>query len=169
MNQTAVIENVVYHLLETVPSLTGQDQFVLCEDGNGSKFVCPEDFWLRCASKPEAKAPVHTGSTAQEKINFFLSLFRGRDNLYAKRYYNLKTGRSGYVPACQNEWLPGICDKKAHRCPECPNRAFKPLTAQTVRALIGRDESPVCGQNRIFPGGFERCQTACSVQKPRIL
>ena len=140
MNQTAVIENVVYHLLETVPSLTGQDQFVLCEDGNGSKFVCPEDFWLRCASKPEAKAPVHTGSTAQEKINFFLSLFRGRDNLYAKRYYNLKTGRSGYVPACQNEWLPGICDKKAHRCPECPNRAFKPLTAQTVRAhLIGRD------------------------------
>ena len=141
MNQTAVIENLMYHLLETVPSLTGQDQFVLCEDGNGSKFVCPEDFWLRCASKPEAKAPVHTGSTAQEKINFFLSLFRGRDNLYAKRYYNLKTGRSGYVPACQNEWLPGICDKKAHRCPECPNRAFKPLTAQTIRAhLIGRDE-----------------------------
>ena len=141
MNQKAVIENIVYRLLETVPSLTGQEQFVLCEDKNGGKFICLEELWLRHAPEPESTAPIHTGSAPLEKINFFLSLFRGRDNLYAKRYYNLKTGRSGYVPACQNEWLPGICDKKAHRCPECPNRAFKPLTAQTARAhLIGRDE-----------------------------
>lgn len=141
MDRKAVIENCDYHLLETVPLLTGQELFVLCEDGDGNKFVCPEEFWLSHASQQEALAPVHAGSTSQEKIDFFLSLFRGRDNLYAKRYYNLKTGKSGYVPACQNEWLPGICDKKAHRCPECPNRAFKPLTVQTVRAhLMGKDE-----------------------------
>lgn len=141
MNRKAVVENCDYHLLETVPSLTGQGQFVLCEDGDGNKFVCPEELWLSHAPQPEALTPVHAGSTSQEKIDFFLSLFRGRDNLYAKRYYNLKTGKSGYVPACQNEWIPGICDKKAYRCPECPNRAFKPLTVQTVRAhLIGRDE-----------------------------
>lgn len=141
MNRKAVVENCDYHLLETVPSLTGQGQFVLCEDGDGNKFVCPEELWLSHAPQPEALAPVHAGSTSQEKIDFFLSLFRGRDNLYAKRYYNLKTGKSGYVPACQNEWLPGICDKKAHRCPECPNRAFKSLTAKTIRAhLMGKDE-----------------------------
>ena len=141
MNRKAVIENCDYHLLETVPSLTGQELFVLCEDGDGNKFVCPEEFWPSHAPQQEALAPVHAGSTSQEKTDFLLSLFRGRDNLYAKRYYNLKTGKSGYVPACQNEWLPGICDKKAYRCPECPNRAFKPLTVQTVRAhLMGKDE-----------------------------
>ena len=141
MNRKAAVENCDYHLLETVPSLTGQEQFVLCEDGDGNKFVCPEELWLSHAPQPEALAPVHAGSTSQEKMDFFLSLFRGRDNLYAKRYYNLKTGKSGYVPACQNEWIPGICDKKAYRCPECPNRAFRPLTVQTVRAhLMGKDE-----------------------------
>ena len=88
MNRKAVVENCDYHLLETVPSLTGQEQFVLCEDGDGNKFVCPEELWLSHAPQQEALSPVHAGSTSQEKIDFFLSLFRGRDNLYAKRYYN---------------------------------------------------------------------------------
>lgn len=58
----------------------------------------------------------------------------------ARRYYSLKTGKSGYVPLCGNEWEPGLCDKKAHRCPDCPNRAFVPLTAQIVKAhLMGQD------------------------------
>ena len=141
MNQKAVVENREYHLLKTVPSLTRQGQFVLCEDDDGNQFVCPEEFWRSHAPQSKPLAPVHAGSTSREKIDFFLSLFRGRNDLYAKRYYNLKTGKSGYVPACRNEWLPGICDKKAHRCPECPNRAFTPLSAQTVRAhLMGKDE-----------------------------
>jgi len=141
MNQTAIIENCNYHLLEAVPSLNGQEMFILCEDNNGNKFVCPDDFWFQHAPEPEVTAPVHTGSDAQEKITFFLSLFQGRENLYAKRYYNLKTGKSGYVPACQNEWRPGICDKKSYRCPDCPNRQFIPLTEKTVRAhLMGKDE-----------------------------
>ena len=141
MNQKAVVENREYHLLKTVPSLTRQGQFVLCEDGDGNQFVCPEEFWRSHAPQPEPSAPVHAGSTSREKIDFFLSLFHGRSDLYAKRYCNLKTGKSGYAPACRNEWLPGICDKKAHRCPECPNRAFTPLSAQTVRAhLMGKDE-----------------------------
>lgn len=139
MNQKAVIENRDYHLLEILPALTGQERFVLCGDGDGNKFVCPEDIWLRHA--PEATAPIYAGSTSQEKIDFFLSLFRGREDVYAKRYHNLKSNKSGYVPACRNEWEPGLCDKKAYRCPECPNRAFKPLTTQTIRAhLMGKDQ-----------------------------
>ncbi len=141
MERTAVIENREFHLLETVPSLNGQERFILCEDHNSSRFVCPEEFWLHHVPEPKTAAPVHTGSTSREKIGFFLSLFRGRENLYARRYYNFKTGKSGYVPACQNEWRPGLCDKKAHRCPECPNRAFTPLTEETIRAhLMGKDE-----------------------------
>lgn len=141
MNPKAIVESREYHLLETISSLTGQEQFALCEDGNGSKFICPEELWRSHAPQPELLAPVHAGSTSREKIDFFLSLFRGRTDLYAKRYYNLKTGKSGYVPTCRNEWLPGICDKKMNRCPEFPNRAFKALSTQTVRAhLMGKDE-----------------------------
>lgn len=112
MHKKAVIEGHAYTLLETISSLAGQERFILCEDGDGKRFVCPEELWNRHALQQEPSAPVHTASTSQEKIEFFLSLFQGRDGLYAKRYYNLKTGKSGYVPACQNEWLPGICDKR---------------------------------------------------------
>ena len=35
-----------------------------------------------------------------------------------------KTGRTGYSPACDNEWAPGVCEKPRVRCGECPNQAF---------------------------------------------
>ena len=40
----------------------------------------------------------HGGSTA-EKIQLFRSLFRGRDDVYAVRWVNAQTGKSGYAPA----------------------------------------------------------------------
>ncbi len=101
--------------------------------------------WLchACQVPVEPPAPVSTNSSAQEKIECFLSMFHGRDDLYAKRYYSVKTGKSGYTPVCKNEWAAGICDKKAHKCPECPNRAFQPLSTEVVKAhLMGRD--PYC-------------------------
>ena len=67
MNRKVVIENCEYHLLETIPSLTGQEKFVVCKDADGNKFVCSEDLWLHHAPKPEATARVHAGSTSQEK------------------------------------------------------------------------------------------------------
>ena len=85
----------------------------------------------------------HTHSSAQEKIKFFLSVFKGREDVYARRYHSAKTGKSGYTPACRNEWVPGLCDKKKHRCPDCPNREFQPLTAGVIKVhLLGRD--PMC-------------------------
>lgn len=39
----------------------------------------------------------------EEKIRLFRSLFRGREDLYARRFESRKTGRSGYAPACANE------------------------------------------------------------------
>jgi hypothetical protein len=70
-----------------------------------------------------------------------LELFHGREDVYAKRWYNFKTQKSGYSPACRNEWARGICDKKKHRCADCPNREFISLSPEIVRAhLIGRDE-----------------------------
>ena len=46
-----------------------------------------------------------------EKIALFRSLFRGRDDVFPRRWENAKTGKAGYAPACRNEWVRGICEK----------------------------------------------------------
>ena len=50
-------------------------------------------------------------SPASDKIALFRSLFRGRDDVYPRRFESRKTGKSGYAPACANEWVRGICEK----------------------------------------------------------
>lgn len=54
-----------------------------------------------------AKAPVTNSSTAAEKIALFRRLFSGRTDVFPARWDNPKTGRSGYSPACANEWVRG--------------------------------------------------------------
>ena len=62
-------------------------------------------------------------SSPQDKINLFMSLFRGRDDVYAKRWQN-KVGKSGYSPVCLSEWVNGICSKPKIRCSGCANRNY---------------------------------------------
>lgn len=51
---------------------------------------------------------VHQNSSSVLKISMFRSLFRGRDEVYPRRFESRKTGKSGYQPAC-NEWVKGGC------------------------------------------------------------
>src|SRR5438094_10276289 len=76
---------------------------------------------------------VHLLSTSQAKIALFRSLFRGRDDIYARRFESRKTGKSGYAPACANEWVRGVCEKPRIKCAECPNRRFLPITEEVIR------------------------------------
>ena len=79
--------------------------------------------------------------SVQEKLDLFSSLFRGRMDVFARRWYSASTGKSGYQPVCHNEWTIGICDKKQHKCAECPNREFEPLTSEQIyHHLEGKDE-----------------------------
>ena len=81
----------------------------------------------------------HNSSTA-DKIALFRSLFRGRDDVYPRRFENRKTKKSGYAPACGNEWVPGVCAKPKIKCLECPNRQFLPVTNEVVQShLLGVD------------------------------
>lgn len=50
-----------------------------------------------------------------EKITLFRHLFRGRTDVYPLRWKSAK-GRSGYSPACGNEWKPGLCNKRQTKC-----------------------------------------------------
>ena len=83
---------------------------------------------------------VHLGK--EERIELFCSLFRGREDVFARRWYSKVTNKSGYQPVCVNEWRRGLCDKKAIKCAECPNRNFLSLGYDDVcRHLIGNDEN----------------------------
>ncbi|MDT8390319.1 MAG: DEAD/DEAH box helicase family protein [Lentisphaeria bacterium] len=81
-------------------------------------------------------------SPPEAKIQLFRSLFKGREDVFAQRFESRKTGRSGYSPACANEWARGLCGKPAVKCAKCPNRHFLKVSAETTRwHLTGRDRS----------------------------
>ena len=83
---------------------------------------------------------VNHRSAPKAKIALFRSLFRGRDDVYPRRFESRRTGRSGYVPACANEWVPGICEKPRIKCAECPQRRFLPMTDEVIGwHLSGQD------------------------------
>ena len=67
------------------------------------------------------------------KIALFRSLFRVRDDVYARRFESKRTGKSGYAPACANEWVRGVCEKPRIKCADCPHRRFLPLTDDVIR------------------------------------
>jgi hypothetical protein len=56
-----------------------------------------------------------------KKIQLFMTLFKGRDDVYAKRWEN-KEGKAGYAPVCRNEWKSGLCGKPAAKCFDCSHR-----------------------------------------------
>lgn len=85
-------------------------------------------------------APVTNTSSAAEKVALFRALFAGRDDVFPIRWENRKTDRSGYSPACANEWVPGLCGKPKVRCGLCPNRKFIPVSDKVIaRHLRGGD------------------------------
>ena len=70
--------------------------------------------------------PVTRCSQNHEKIALFMSLFKGRTDVYAKKWQN-KKGFSGYSPVCLNEWAPGICNKPKIKCSRCGKQSYEPL------------------------------------------
>lgn len=81
-------------------------------------------------------------SPASEKIALFRSLFRGREDVYPRRFESRRTGKSGYAPACAHEWVRGICEKPRIKCGDCPHRSFLPVTDDIIRwHLSGHDDS----------------------------
>ena len=87
------------------------------------------------------KPQVHQSALSLEaRVALFHSLFRGREDVFARRWYSRTSGKSGYQPVCRREWQSQYCDKKKYKCAECPNREFEPLAYKHIyRHLEGRD------------------------------
>lgn len=89
-----------------------------------------------------------------EKVALFRSLFQGREDVFARRWFSSSSGKSGYQPVCAREWNRENCDKKKYKCAECPNREFQPLGYNDIyRHLEGKDPNgrDVVGVYAILP------------------
>ena len=86
-------------------------------------------------------------ATNAAKVALFRSLFRGREDVFPRRWEKARKGRSGYSPACGNEWAVRLCEKKkgpgAGRratCGECPNQAFVPVSDGEIAKHLRGDQ-----------------------------
>lgn len=83
------------------------------------------------APEPTLKPSTTLSLTTDEKVALFRQLFRGRTDVYPIRWES-RVGKSGYAPACANEWRPGICEKHRIKCADCRQRQLLPLTDQVI-------------------------------------
>jgi hypothetical protein len=85
--------------------------------------------------RPSKASPPSTESSklsTGDKVALFRRLFRGRTDVFPVRWESKTTGKSGYAPACGNEWRPGVCEKPRIKCSDCPNRSFIPLSDAVI-------------------------------------
>lgn len=70
--------------------------------------------------------------STKEKVALFRRLFRGRTDVYPVRWESKTSGKSGYAPACANEWRAGVCDKPRIKCGDCGHRLLVPLSDAVI-------------------------------------
>ncbi|KPJ98858.1 MAG: hypothetical protein AMK71_10720 [Nitrospira bacterium SG8_35_4] len=78
-------------------------------------------------------ATINNKSANRQKISLFRSLFRGREDVYPRLWVSKKSGKQGYSPVCENEWIQGLCRKPAVRCGDCENRNLSPLHDKVIQ------------------------------------
>lgn len=89
--------------------------------------------------------PVDKISDPAAKVAFYGRLFRSRRDVYAKRWENRRTGRSGWVPAVAGGWRKGMRHE---------NVTYLPLTPDVVAAHLREDDNLQIGLYPLLPDGM---------------
>ena len=76
-----------------------------------------------------AAGPVDAHSSPRAKVEFFGALFTARRDVYATRWENARTGKSGWMPAVEGGWRKGRSDQR-----------YLPLTPDVVAAHLMGDK-----------------------------
>lgn len=66
----------------------------------------------RAQAPDDASSSMATPLAREAKVRLFRTLFRGREDVFPRRWESRRTGKSGYSPACANEWDSLLCAKK---------------------------------------------------------
>ena len=81
---------------------------------------------------PDASISGAVSLSTAEKVALFRRLFRGRTDVYPVRWEGKTSGKSGYAPACANEWRAGVCEKPRIKCGDCGHRLLVPLSDAVI-------------------------------------
>jgi len=73
---------------------------------------------------------VDATSSPEMKIAFFASMFAARTDVHAVRWQNVRTGRSGWMPAVRGGWRKGVASG---------SREYLPLTADILGSHLTGD------------------------------
>lgn len=119
-----------------------------CEDFNSEPE--PEMPCTESENSNDLRSGINNMSDSIDKIKLFMSLFRGRDDVYAKRWENPKKGTAGYSPVCANEWKSGICQKAKTKCVNCTYKSYLSLNEKVV-------DDHLRGRNSFVAGIYSMC------------
>jgi hypothetical protein len=139
--KSLLIEN--NHLKEEIKRLKGQQGI---PEQQGIPFDFSEqnltvDILGQHSMSSATVVSLNNWSDPMEKIKLFMSLFKGRDDVYAKRWENKKKETSGYSPVCLNEWQPGLCAKPKGKCADCVHKSYTVLDEKVIDDhLRGRND-----------------------------
>ena len=101
-------------------------------DSRGVEWRLPSSSASRPASPAPVSAPepepLRSSLSTADKVALFRRLFRGRTEVFPVRWEGKTSGKSGYAPACANEWRVGVCEKPRIKCGDCGHRLLIPLS-----------------------------------------
>lgn len=137
-------------LKEEIEDLRRQLGLISEKEPSGTQTPAVEEIHVKI-DKTEEIPLVHRHSPSDKKIDLFMSLFKGREDVYAKRWESQKTGKSGYQPVCANEWQVALCDKRKYACHDCPNRDLSPIDVHAVEKHLRGDEAHASDVIGIYP------------------
>jgi superfamily II DNA or RNA helicase len=113
-----------------------RDLLVALQAENARLIALLEGHGIEWRLPPQSVKPPTTAASSRlstdEKVMLFRKLFRGRTDVYPVRWESKTTGKSGYTPACANEWRAGVCEKPRIKCGDCGNRLLIPLSDAVI-------------------------------------
>ena len=78
----------------------------------------------------KAPGPVDARSSSQAKVEFYAALFAARRDVYAIRWENARSGKSGWMPAVEGGWRKGS---------NAAEQRYLPLTPEVLAAHLTGD------------------------------
>jgi superfamily II DNA or RNA helicase len=124
--------------------MTDHDPLAALRDENSRLTALLDAHGIQWRLPPEAAAPNSQDAersrfSTAEKVTLFRRLFCGRTDVYPIRWESKTSGKSGYAPACANEWRAGVCEKPRIKCSDCDHRLWIPLSDSVIYDhLIGK-------------------------------
>ena len=115
-------------------SMPGRDDLAALQGENARLIALLESHGIdwRLPRPEPMPTPEPSRLSTDEKVALFRRLFRGRTDVYPIRWESKSTGKSGYTPACANEWRAGVCEKPRIKCSDCGNRLLVPLSDAVI-------------------------------------